>query len=335
MLGFELSFVWAGLIAFAVLAYVILDGFDLGTGILFPFLGKPAHRAHAMNTIAPVWDGNETWLVLGGGGLFAVFPLAYAVIMPALYPPVIAMLLALIFRGVAFEFRHRNPRHAVLWDISFFGGSLVAALSQGLILGALVQGIEVENRAYAGGYWDWLTPFSLLTAVALTAGYALLGATWLVMKTSGFLRDRARRLAWLAGGATLVLVGAVSLATPFLDAAYLDRWFGRPHVYFTLWVSVAIGGAALVFVAGMRRDRDSWPFLAALAVFVLSFVGLGISLYPYMVPHAITIPEAAAPEESLWFLLAGALVLIPMILGYTGYAYWVFRGKTDPDEGYH
>ncbi|MEC9104340.1 MAG: cytochrome d ubiquinol oxidase subunit II, partial [Pseudomonadota bacterium] len=193
----ELSTIWAGIIAFAVLAYVILDGFDLGTGILFPFLGREKHRVQAMNTIAPVWDGNETWLVLGGGGLFAVFPLAYAVIMPALYPPVIAMLLALIFRGVAFEFRHRNPDHEKLWDISFFCGSLVATLSQGLILGALVQGIEVENRAYAGGYFDWLTPFSILTAVALTSGYALLGATWLVMKTTGDLRDRARRLSWI------------------------------------------------------------------------------------------------------------------------------------------
>lgn len=331
----ELSTVWAGLIAFAVLAYVILDGFDLGTGILFPFLGRERHRAHAMNTIAPVWDGNETWLVLGGGGLFAVFPLAYAVIMPALYPPVIAMLLALIFRGVAFEFRHRNPDHERLWDISFFGGSLVATLSQGLILGALVQGIEVENRAYSGGYWDWLTPFSLLTALALTSGYALLGATWLVMKTTDELRARAHRLAWIAGAMTLALVGAVSLATPFLDPAYLDRWFARPNVYFTLWVPLAIGAAAVVFVIGLRSDRDAWPFLATLALFVLSFIGLGISLYPYMVPHSLTIAQAAAPDESLWFLLAGALVLIPMILGYTAYAYWVFRGKTNPNEGYH
>lgn len=331
----ELSYVWAGLIAFAVLAYVILDGFDLGTGILSPALGGKSHRAHAMNTIAPVWDGNETWLVLGGGGLFAVFPLAYAVIMPALYPPVIAMLLALIFRGVAFEFRHRDPRHEILWDISFFGGSLVATLSQGLILGALVQGIDVEARAYAGGHWDWLTPFSLLTAVALTAGYATLGATWLVMKTTGYLRDRARWLAWFAGMGTLALVGMVSLATPFLDPLYLDRWFTRPNIYFSLWVPLAILAAAAIFVIGMRRDRDSWPFLATIAVFVLSFIGLGISFFPYMVPHAITIPDAAAPDSSLWFLLAGALVLIPMILGYTAYAYWVFRGKIGPDEGYH
>jgi len=335
MLGFELSMIWAGLIAFAILAYVILDGFDLGTGILFPFLGKEDHRAHAMNTIAPVWDGNETWLVLGGGGLFAVFPLAYAIVMPALYPPVIAMLLALIFRGVAFEFRHRNPDHEKLWDVSFFFGSLVATLSQGLILGALVQGIEVENRAYAGGYFDWFTPFSVLTAVALVAGYALLGATWLVMKTTGFLRDRARFLSWVAAFTTLVLVGAVSLATPFLDVGYMDRWFSRPNVFFTMWVPTAIVLAAFLFAAGMRKDRDTWPFLSALAIFVLSFIGLGISLFPYMVPHSVTIAEAAAPDDSLWFLLAGALVLIPMILGYTAYAYWVFRGKTDPSEGYH
>ena len=331
----ELSTIWAGLIAFAILAYVVLDGFDLGTGILFPFLGRENNRAHAMNTIAPVWDGNETWLVLGGGGLFAVFPLAYAVIMPALYPPVIAMLLALIFRGVAFEFRHRNPKHEFLWDISFFGGSLIATLSQGLILGALVQGINVEGRAYAGGYWDWLTPFSMLTAIALVAGYSVLGATWLVMKTTHDLRDRARRLAWITGAVTLVLVGAVSLATAFLEVAYMDRWFSRPNIFFTLWVPLAIAGAAVLFIQGLRLDRDSWPFLATLAVFTLSFIGLGISLYPYMVPHVITIADAAAPDESLWFLLAGALVLLPMILGYTAYAYWVFRGKTDRDVGYH
>ena len=334
-IGVELSFIWAGLIAFAVLAYVILDGFDLGTGILFPFLGGDRHRAHAMNTIAPVWDGNETWLVLGGGGLFAVFPLAYAVIMPALYPPVIVMLLALIFRGVAFEFRHRTPEHKILWDISFFFGSVTAALAQGVILGALVQGIEVENRAYAGGYWDWLTPFSLLTGLALVMGYALLGATRLVMKTEGPLRDTARQAAWIAGAVTLFLVGLVSILTPMLDNLYLDRWFDRPNVYFTLWVPVAMLGTTALFVTGMRRRHDVWPFVSALLLFGLCFVGLGISFYPYMVPHAITIAAAAAPDSSLWFLLAGALVLIPMILGYTAYAYWVFRGKTDPEEGYH
>jgi cytochrome bd ubiquinol oxidase subunit II len=216
---FDLAFIWAGLIAFAVLAYVILDGFDLGVGILFPLMRTEADKDLAMNTVAPVWDGNETWLVLGGGGLFAVFPLAYAVVMPALYVPIIVMLLALVFRGVAFEFRWRTKRGKFLWDISFFGGSLMAAFAQGVALGALVQGIAVEDRAYAGGNWDWLTPFSLLTGVALVAGYALLGATWLVMKTDGPVRAAAHRLSWWTGGATLGLVGLVSLITPFLNPA--------------------------------------------------------------------------------------------------------------------
>ncbi|WP_163850363.1 cytochrome d ubiquinol oxidase subunit II [Pseudooceanicola aestuarii] len=332
---FELAHIWAALIAFAILAYVVLDGFDLGIGILYPLLRRGEERDTAMNTVAPVWDGNETWLVLGGGGLFAVFPLAYAVVMPALYPAVIAMLLALVFRGVAFEFRWRATRGRWIWDLSFFGGSLMAALSQGIILGALVQGIEVENRQYAGGNWDWLTPFSGLTAVALIWAYALLGACWLVMKTTGDLRDRARAMAWVAGGGTLVLVGLVSLATPFLNPAYLDRWFDRPNVFFTLWVPAAILGVAALFFHGMRRDRDALPFVAALGLFVLCFIGLGISFFPYIVPPSLTIIETAAPESSLWFLLAGALVLVPTILAYTAYAYWVFRGKIEPGEGYH
>jgi cytochrome bd ubiquinol oxidase subunit II len=288
-----------------------------------------------MNTVAPVWDGNETWLVLGGGGLFAVFPLAYAVVMPALYAPIIAMLLALVFRGVAFEFRWRTRRGKFLWDISFFGGSLVATFAQGVALGALVQGIAVEGRAYAGGNWDWLTPFSLLTGVALVTGYALLGATWLVMKTDGPVRDRATRLAWITGPATLGLIGLVSLITPFLNERYLERWFTFPNVIYSIWVPALILLAGLAFVRGLREGRDSWPFLATLAVFVLSFVGLGISFYPYMVPPSLTIWDVAAPDTSLLFLLVGALVLVPLILGYTAYAYWVFRGKVDPAEGYH
>jgi len=332
---FDLAFVWAGLIAFAVLAYVVLDGFDLGVGILFPLMRSEADKDLAMNTVAPVWDGNETWLVLGGGGLFAVFPLAYAVVMPALYVPIIVMLLALVFRGVAFEFRWRTRRGKFLWDISFFGGSLIATFAQGLALGALVQGIAVADRAYAGGNWDWLTPFSLLTGVALVAGYTLLGATWLVMKTDGSVRAVAHRLSWWAGAATLALVGVVSLITPFLSPLYLERWFSFPNAIFSAVVPAAILVAAFLFQKGLRENRDAWPFFAALTLFVLSFIGLGISFYPYMVPPSLTIWDVAAPDESLWFLLVGALVLVPMILAYTAYAYWVFRGKVDPSGGYH
>lgn len=331
----DLALIWAALIAFAVLAYVVLDGFDLGVGMLFPFMRGDAEKSLAMNTVAPVWDGNETWLVLGGGGLFAVFPLAYAVIMPALYVPIIVMLLALVLRGVAFEFRWRTRRGRWVWNLSFFAGSLLATLAQGVALGALVQGIAVEQRAYAGGHWDWLSGFSLLTGVALVCGYSLLGATWLLMKTEGAVRERARRLAWLGGALTLLLIGVVSLITPLLNPQYLARWFSLPGALFSVWVPALILVAVLVFVQGMRRDRDAWPFGAALAVFVLSFVGLCISLFPYMVPPALTLWEAAAPDDSLWFLLVGALVLLPLILAYTAYAYWVFRGKIDPQGGYH
>jgi cytochrome d ubiquinol oxidase subunit II len=331
----DLPFIWAGLIAFAVLAYVLFDGFDLGIGILFPFLGDEHERDVAMNSVAPVWDGNETWLILGGGGLMAAFPLAYAVVMPALYVPITLMLLGLVFRGVAFEFRWRTVRGKFLWDWSFAGGSGVAALSQGIALGALVQGIPVADRAYAGGWWDWLTWFSLLTGVALVVGYALLGATWLVLKTTGELQATARRFAWLTGLATLGLIGLVSLITPFLDAVFMQRWFAWPAVIYSAPVPIFVAIAALALFWGLARERDAMPFIAAVALFVLSFIGLGISFYPYILPPSITIWDAAAPDNSLSFLLVGAVVLIPLILGYTALAYWVFRGKVDAGAGYH
>ncbi|WP_102107316.1 cytochrome d ubiquinol oxidase subunit II [Oceaniglobus roseus] len=332
---FDLAFIWAGLIAFAVLAYVVLDGFDLGVGILFPLLSTEQERDVAMNTVAPVWDGNETWLVLGGGGLFAVFPLAYSVVMPALYAPLIAMLIGLIFRGVAFEYRWRTKRAKRFWDFAFFGGSTVAALGQGIALGALVQGIEVENRAYAGGNWDWLTPFSLLTGAAVVVGYALLGATWLLMKTEGPINDHNRRLAWPLSVTTLGLIGAVSLWTPFIDMEYFNRWFSDWTMIFTFAVPLLVAGAAWLMFWGLKTRHDTYPFFAALAMFVLSYIGIGISFYPHIVPPNLTIWEAAAPDSSLKFVLVGASVLIPLILAYTAYAYWVFRGKIDPDEGYH
>ncbi|MEO6299362.1 MAG: cytochrome d ubiquinol oxidase subunit II [Paracoccaceae bacterium] len=331
----DLAFIWAGLIAFAVLAYVLLDGFDLGVAILFPFLADRKDRHLAMNTIAPVWDGNETWLVLGGGGLLAVFPLAYAIVMPALYPLIIAMLLGLIFRGVAFEFVHRSDRMKPLWEIGFWAGSVIAALAQGMALGALVQGVHVEGRAYAGGNWDWLTSFSMLTAVALLAGYALLGATWLIMKTEGGIHDRAVSLAIPLGGAFVVLIGAVSAATLIQHPQYMARWFGWPTMLYTAAVPFLMAGVAWLFYSGLRDHNDSRPFLATIAAFVLSYIGLGISFYPNIVPPSLTIAQAAAPDASLGFLLVGALVLLPMILIYTGYSYWVFRGKIGHDDGYH
>jgi cytochrome d ubiquinol oxidase subunit II len=332
---FELSFIWAGIIAFAVLTYVILDGFDLGVGILFPLAEGEREKATMMNSIAPIWDGNETWLVLGGGGLFAVFPLAYAIVMPALYMPIILMLLALIFRGVAFEYRWRTERWKPVWDVAFFGGSLVAAFMQGIALGALVQGIEVSGRAYGGGWWDWLSVFSVLTGLAVVVGYALLGATWIILKTEGSLQRQMQGYAWWLGAATLTFIGLVSVMTPFQDPEYFTRWLSLPGSIFSAVMPLALLVAAWALFSGLNAGKDGQPFLAALSLFVLCFIGIGISFYPNIVPPSLTIAEAAAPDESLWFALVGTLVLVPMILGYTAYAYWVFRGKIDPAEGYH
>lgn len=331
----DLPFIWAALIAIAVLAYVLLDGFDLGVGILFLSYRRGEERDIAMNSVAPVWDGNETWLVLGGGGLFAVFPLAYAVVMPALYAPIIAMLLALVFRGVAFEYRWRTKRGRFLWDWSFAVGSIIAAFAQGIALGALVQGIAVNGRAYAGGWWDWLTPFSVLTGVALVVGYSLLGATWLVLKTEGDIQQQARDYAVRAGVALLVLIGIVSLITPYLNPAYLERWFAWPTAAFSVIVPALVLGCAYLLFTGLNRGYDLQPFLASLGIFLLCYIGIGISFYPYMVPPSLTIWQVAAPDESLMFLLVGALILLPLIIAYTAYAYWVFRGKVRPGEGYH
>ncbi len=334
-MAIDLPFIWGAVIALAVLLYVVLDGFDLGVGILFLLFEKRSERDTMMNSVAPVWDGNETWLVLGGGGLLAAFPLAYSIVLPALYAPLIAMLLALVFRGVAFEFRFQAERGRFLWDWGFAVGSFVAAFAQGIALGALVQGIPVANRAYAGGWWDWLTPFSLLTGVALVIGYALLGATWLVLKTEGALRDRARRFSMIAGIATLALIGAVSVWTPFLNEQFKMRWFTWPSMLYAAPVPILVGACAVLLYWGLTKQRDRLPFLAALGLFVLSYVGLGISLYPNIVPGSVTIWDAAAPDSSLSFLLVGAAVLMPLCLAYTVYAYWVFRGKVSDDAGYH
>lgn len=332
---FDLAFIWAGLIAFAVLTYVVLDGFDLGIGILFPFARSEHDRDMMMNSVAPVWDGNETWLVLGGGGLFAVFPLAYAVIMPALYMPITLMLLGLVFRGVSFEYRWRTTRGKGIWDMAFFGGSVIAALCQGIALGALVQGIEVTGRAYSGGWFDWLTPFSILTGIGVVVGYALLGATWLVLKTENDIHVQMRKASWWLGATTLAFIGVISIATPFQDPVYFERWFNLPGSLWTMSVPLLMMGLAWKFFTGLNDQKDLQPFLCALGFFVISFIGIGVSFYPMMVPPSLTIWQVAAPDSSLAFALVGALVLVPLILAYTAYAYWVFRGKMDPSEGYH
>lgn len=334
MTGMDLTVIWALIIAFAVFMYVVMDGFDLGIGILFPGYPPGEGRDRAMNAIAPVWDGNETWLVLGGGGLFAAFPLAYAIVMPATYPLVIAMLLGLVFRGVAFEFRWRDSGHRAFWDSAFCAGSLVAALVQGMILGAILQGIKVADRAYAGSWFDWLTPYTLLTGLGTVAGYTLLGALWLAMKLDGPPQRRALRHARWAGMATLLLLIAVSLATPFLAADYWRRWFDMPQILMTSQVPLlsAILFATMFYM--IVKDKPGRAFLAALGVFLLGMIGLGISIWPNAVPPGVTIYDAAAPARSQSFMLVGVVLIVPLILAYTAWAYWVFRGKVGA-EGYH
>ena len=330
----DLTTVWAGIIAFAVAAYVVMDGFDLGIGILFPKFRVGPERDMAMNAIAPVWDGNETWLVLGGGGLLAAFPLAYAIILPALYAPLMAMLLGLVFRGVAFEFRWRDPLHRRRWDVAFFTGSLIATFAQGITLGALLQGIRVVSRAYAGGWWDWLTPFSLLTGASLVIGYALLGACWLIWKTEGELQKDAFRFARPLTILMVSALAAVSAYTPYLEGKYYQRWFAWPGVLAAAQVPLLVAITTFLLFRSLVRRHERAPFLLTLILFGLSMLGLAISIWPDVIPGRVSIWQAAAPARSQSFLLAGTVVLIPLILAYTAWAYWVFRGKITT-EGYH
>jgi len=331
----DLPSIWAAIIGLGVFLYLLLDGFDLGIGLLFPFFDREGEREVMLNTVAPVWDGNETWLVFGGACLYGVFPLAYATLLPAVYLPVIGMLCGLIFRGVAFEFRWRTRSERNRWDIAFAGGSWLAALAQGIALGAILQGVHVEGRQYAGGWWDWLTPFSILTGLALAVGYALLGATWLVLKTEGELRDKAYHLSWFLLFAMLAAIGAVSIATPFLHVQYAQRWFTWPNVILTAPVPIAVAAVAVMLLRSLASKQDYRPFFLSLALFALSYAGLGISMWPYIVPQSITIWQAASPANSQLFMLVGVAVLVPLILGYTAWAYWVFRGKVRPESGYH
>lgn len=330
----DLTVIWAFIIAFAVFAYVVMDGFDLGIGILFPTIKVGQGRDRAMNSIAPVWDGNETWLVLGGGGLFAAFPLAYAVILPATYPLIIAMLLGLVFRGVAFEYRWRDPGHRAFWDAAFFGGSLVAAMAQGMTLGALLQGIEVVDRSYAGSWLDWLTPYTLLTGLGTVAGYALLGSSWLIWKLEGGAQKHARWLALRAAIATIVLMGAVSVYNISLNAEYAARWLTAPEVYYAAPVPILTAMIAISMVRAITKDSNSKPFWLAIALFFLGMAGLGVTMWPYVVPPGVTIWDAAAPEKSQVFMLIGVAITLPLIIAYTAWTYWVFRGKVAA-EGYH
>lgn len=330
-----LPLVWAFLLGTAVALYIILDGFDLGLGILFPFTQDESRRDVMMNTVAPFWDGNETWLVLGGGGLFVAFPKAYAIIMPAVYLPMIIMLLALVFRGVAFEFRWvAKPDHSP-WDWAFIGGSIVAAFMQGVILGALLQGITVANGAYAGGTWDWLTPFSLFCGGAVVAGYALLGATWLIYKTEGDIAAWARRLATPFLLITLAAMAVISLWTPLMLDHIAERWFSMPNFLFLSPVPLLTAFVAYRCWRGLENGEELAPFLLAIGLFMLAYVGLVISHVPYLIPPDLTVWDVAGHPKSQMFALVGAVIMLPIILAYTAFIYWTFRGKVRPGEGYH
>ena len=334
-LDYTLPVIWALVIGTAVALYVILDGFDLGIGILFPFFKGEGSRDQMMNSVAPFWDGNETWLVLGGGGLWVAFPKAYAIIMPALYLPVIVMLLALIFRGVAFEFRWvAKPRHRK-WDVAFAAGSTVAAFAQGVVLGGLLQEIRVENGQFAGGPFDWLTPFSLMCGAGLVVGYALLGATWLMMKTEGEVESRARRLGRPLLLALLAFIALVSVWTPLTMERIAQRWFSLPNFYALSQVPLATLLLAWLCWRGMVRGQALLPFVSAVGLFLLAYVGLVVSNVPYLVPPSVTVWQAAASAPSQVFMLIGTVILLPLILGYMSLVFWLFRGKVKPGEGYH
>ncbi|MFO1398313.1 MAG: cytochrome d ubiquinol oxidase subunit II [Burkholderiales bacterium] len=335
-MGIDLSLVWAVIILFGVMMYVVMDGFDLGIGLLYPFFPRDEDRDVMMNTVAPVWDGNETWLVLGGAGLLAAFPLAYSVVLSAFYLPLVFMLLGLIFRGVAFEFRFKakeKERH--WWDKAFIGGSLVATFFQGVTLGGFIDGVPVANRAYAGGPLDWISAFSLFTGAGLIAAYALLGCTWLIFKTTG---DLQRRMVAIGRPLTLIVlavIAVISVWTPLTHPAIAERWFTMPNLLYFSPVPLLVALVTWQLLVRLRGEPNAAPFVLTLCLVFLGYSGLGISIWPYVVPPSITLWDAAAPPQSQGFTLVGALLIIPMILGYTGWSYYVFRGKVDASHGYH
>lgn len=332
----DLSLVWAVIILFGIMMYIIMDGFDLGIGILYPFFPEKQDRDLMMNTVAPVWDGNETWLVLGGAGLLAAFPLAYSVILSALSLPLLFMLMALIFRGVAFEFRFRaNDEERHFWDKAFLCGSIAATFFQGVTLGAYLQGINVIDQAYAGGPLDWISPFSIFTGLGLLVTYALLGSTWLIFKTEGALQATCYRLSKRIATCLFAIIIAISLWTPLMDSRIAERWFSMPNL---LWLSPVPLLVAFFFYklqTALWQKAEVSPFVYTLCLVLLGYAGLGISIWPHIIPPAITLQAAAAPPQSQAFALIGALFIIPVILIYTAWGYYIFRGKVKHGEAYH
>jgi cytochrome d ubiquinol oxidase subunit II len=335
-MGIDLAVVWAIIIFFSVFMYVVLDGFDLGIGMLFPFVRDRRERDAMMNTVAPVWDGNETWLVLGGEGLLAAFPLAYSIILSALYLPIIFMLLGLIFRGVAFEFRFKAREHERhIWDKAFIGGSVTAAFFQGVALGAFLEGIPVTGRAYAGGPLDWVAPFPLLSGVGVMIAYTLLGSTWLIMKTEGELHDRMIAVARPFGLMLLGAIGVVSVWTPLTHPEVATRWFSFPNIVLFAPVPLLVGACVWWLLRSLKSAPHRAPFVAALGLIFLGYSGMAISIWPHIVPTTLSIWTASSPPQTQGFALVGTLFILPFILGYTMWSYYVFRGKVKMGEGYH
>ncbi len=335
-MGVDLPVLWALIIGFGLMMYVVMDGFDLGIGILLPFVPSIEDRDTMVNTVAPIWDGNETWLVLGGASLLTAFPLAYAVLLSALYIPLVLMLTGLIWRGVAFEFRFKaDVAHRPFWDKAFAGGSYVATIAQGVSLGAFINGFKVAGPSYQGGAFDWLTPFSLFTGIALLAGYALLGSTWLILKTEGRLQRRMIALTRPITLAVLISIGVVSVWTPLVHAGIAARWFSFPDLFFLAPVPLLVLVAVWAMLRVLNGAPNAAPFCLALLLLFLGYSGLAISLWPNIIPPNISIREAAAPPQSMGFALVGALFIIPFILGYTAWSYFAFRGKVKAGEGYH
>jgi cytochrome d ubiquinol oxidase subunit II len=332
--GIDLIPIWTVILGTGVFLYVMLDGFDLGVGMLYAFVPE-ASRDLVMNSIAPIWDGNETWLILGGLGLLAVFPLAFAIIIPAVYFPVLLMLLGLVFRGVAFEFRFRQPRIRHLWARGFCAGSAVAAFSQGVVLGALIQGFKVNGRDFAGTSFDWLTPFSVLCGISLMSGYGLLGAGWLILKTEDDLQDWARRAGRICLAGVLAAIGIVSVWTPLMSPAIAQRWLSWPNIVWLAPVPLITLAIAIAEWRSLNRHSHAGPFAGAMGLFLMSYLGIGISLWPMLVPPHYTVWDAASAQSTQIFLLVGTMFLLPVIIMYTAWSYWVFRGKVRADIGYH
>jgi cytochrome bd ubiquinol oxidase subunit II len=332
---FDFVPVWTLILGAGIFFYVVLDGFDLGVGMLYGLAPDVGARNIIMNSIAPIWDGNETWLVLGGVGLLAAFPLAFAIIIPALYFPILVMLLALVFRGVAFEFRFRDAPHRTFWDHGFCYGSTIATFAQGVMLGAFIQGFQVQGRNFAGTTFDFLTPFSLLTGVALLFGYGLLGASWLILKTEGAIQRAARRHGKVCLAGVLIAVAVVSIWTPLMSEDVARRWFSWPNIAFLSPVPIATAVAAYGVWRALTGHSEAGSFVGAIILFTLAYVGMAISLWPMIVPYHYTLWQATSSERTQAFLLIGTLFLLPVIFVYTGWSYWVFRGKVRADVGYH